>query len=90
MSFEITTDRRSECFRDLVAEALVEIVGDRLQYGCWTVVLRTEGDTLYVAMTSPDETRREWVFAISDADRPVALAAQLWRGLRTGNGLTRR
>jgi hypothetical protein len=90
MSFEITADRRSECFRDLVAEAFVEIVGDRLRYGCWTVVLRTDREVLHVAMTRPDDTRREWFFAVSDADRPADLATQLWRDLRTGDGPTNR
>jgi hypothetical protein len=81
MSFEIITDHRSECFRDLVAEAFVEIVGDELQYGCWTVALRTEREVLYIAMTRPDDTCREWAFAVSAVDRPADLAAQLWKDL---------
>jgi hypothetical protein len=90
MSFEITADHRSECFRDLVAEAFVDIVGERLQYGCWTVVLRTEHEVLYVAMTCPDDTRREWGFAVSDVARPADLAAQLWKDLTRGDAAANR
>jgi hypothetical protein len=86
VSFEITSDRYSERFRDLVSEALLEIVGHERRYGAWTVMLRSELDVLYVVMTRPDDTRQEWAFDLSGARRSADVADQLRRRLRTGNG----
>ena len=82
MSFEITTDGRSERYRDLVSQAFIELVGDELQYGSWTVTLRAEPEFLRVVMTGPDETRDEWVFGLSGADGPSEVADQLRRQFR--------
>jgi hypothetical protein len=86
VSFEITSDGYSERFRDLVSEALLEIVGHERQYGSWTVLLRSERDVLYVVMTGPNDTRQEWAFELSGAQRSADVADQLRRRLRTGNG----
>jgi len=86
VSFEITSDGYSERFRDLVSEALLEIVGHERQYGSWTVMLRSELNVLYVVMTRPDDTRQEWAFDLSGAQRSADVADQLRRQLRTGNG----
>jgi hypothetical protein len=88
LSLEITNDRRSERFRDLVSKAFVEILGHDLQYGPWTVMLRSERETLSVVITGPDDAREEWAF---DLDRwgtrgPAEMAAQLRQRFRPGNG----
>ena len=79
MSFEITNDSRSERFRDLVARAFVEILGEDLQYGRWTVMMRSERKALCVVMTGPDDTREEWTFDLdlSSAQPPTEMTAQL-------------
>jgi hypothetical protein len=79
VSFEITNDSRSERFRDLVARAFVEILGEDLQYGRWTVMMRSERKSLCVLMTGPDDTREEWRFDLdrSNAQAPVEMTAQL-------------
>ena len=79
VSFEITNDSRSERFRDLVARAFVEILGEDLQYGRWTVMMRSERKTLCVVMTGPDDTREEWTFSLdlSSAQAPPEMTAQL-------------
>lgn len=87
VSFEITNDSRSERFRDLVARAFVEILGQDLQYGPWTVMLRSEREILCVVMTGPDDRREEWAFRFSDTRGPMEMADQLRQGLRTANGL---
>ena len=92
MSFEITNDSRSERFRDLVARAFVEILGDDLQYGPWSVMLRSERKTLSVVMTGPDDTRQEWAFSLdhSSDQGPAEMAAQLRNRFRPGNGRSKR
>jgi hypothetical protein len=86
MSFEITNDTPSERFRDLVSQALCEMVGHELQYGSWTVMLRAEQEVLYVVMTRPDDRRQEWVFDLSSARRPAEVADQLRRRFGPGEG----
>ena len=90
VSFEIINDRRSERFRDLVARAFVEILGDDLQYGRWTVMLRSERQSLSVVMVGPDDRREEWAFnpTLSSAEGSVEMAAQLRQ--RFGAGTLRR
>lgn len=90
VSFEITNDSRSERFRDLVARAFVEILGDDLQYGRWTVILRSERQTLSVVMIGPDDRREEWAFnpTHSSAEGSVEMAAQLRQ--RFGAGTLKR
>jgi hypothetical protein len=92
LSLEITNDSPSERFRDLVARAFVEILGPDLQYGPWTVVLRSERKTLCVVMTGPDDTREEWAFSLdhSRAQGPADMAAQLRQRFRFGNGRSKR
>jgi hypothetical protein len=92
LSLEITNDSRSERFRDTVARAIVEILGHDLQYGPWTVILRSERKTLCVVMTGPDDTREEWAFNLehSRAHGPAEMAAQLRQRFRAGNGRTKR
>jgi hypothetical protein len=92
LSLEITNDSPSERFRDLVARTFVEILGPNLQYGPWTVVLRSERKTLCVVMTGPDDTREEWAFSLdhSRLQRPADMAAQLRQRFRSGNGCSKR
>jgi hypothetical protein len=92
MSLEITTDSRSERFRDVVAKAFVEILGRELQYGPWTVMLRSERQMLCVVMTGPDEAREEWAFSfdLSNGRGPAAIADELWQRFRTGGWWAKR
>ena len=91
MSLEISNDSPSERFRDLVARAFVEILGEDLQYGPWTVILRSEPKTLCVVMTGPEDTREEWAFNLdhSRAQGPEEMTAQL-RRFRPRNGRSKR
>jgi hypothetical protein len=82
MSLEITNDARSERFRDPVARAFLEILGHELQYGPWTVVLRSNWETLRVVMTGPGDTRQEWAFDIAGAPEPAEMADQFRRWSR--------
>ena len=79
LSLEISNDSPSERFRDLVARAFVEILGDDLQYGPWTVILRSEPRILSVVMTGPGQRREEWAFNLdhSRVQGPGEWAAQL-------------
>jgi hypothetical protein len=79
MSLEITNDARSERFRDLVARAFLEILGPELQYGPWTVILRSDRDTLRVVMTGPRHTHQEWAFDIAGVAGPAEMADQFRR-----------
>jgi hypothetical protein len=91
LSLEISNDSPSERFRDLVARAFVEILGDDLQYGPWTVILRSERKTLCVVMTGPEDTREEWAFNLdhSSVHGPEEMTAQL-RRFRPRNGRSKR
>ena len=84
MSLEITNDTRSERFRDVVAKAFVEILGHDLQYGPWTVMLRSERKTLCVVMTGPDDRREEWAFSLdhSRVQGPQQMTAELRQRFR--------
>jgi hypothetical protein len=88
LSLEIDNDSRSERFRDLVARVFVEILGQDLQYGPWTVILRSEPETLCVVMTGPGDRREEWAFDLdhSRAQGPEHMMAQLRRRFRPGHG----
>jgi hypothetical protein len=79
VSLEITTDRGSERFRNLVSRAFVEVLGHELQYGPWTVMLRSEREMLCVVLTGPGDTREEWAFHLghSRARGSAQMAAQL-------------
>ena len=92
VSFEITSDSCSERYRDLVSRAFVEILGDDLQYGPWTVRLRSEQKTLCVVMTGPDDTREEWAFdlGLSGTQGPAEMSARLRQRFRPGNGRWKR
>jgi hypothetical protein len=92
MSLEITTDRRSERFRNLIAKAFVEILGPELQYGPWTVLLRSERQVLCVVMTGPEEMREEWAFTLdhSSVPEPSAVADELGQRFRTASRSRRR
>ena len=91
MSLEISNDSPSERFRDLVARVFVEILGEDLQYGPWTVILRSERKTLCVVMTGPEDTREEWAFNLdhSRVQGPEEMTAQL-RRFRPRNGRSKR
>ena len=78
MSFEITNDGESERFRDQVSKALAEALGPDLQYGQWTVKMRSDGQGLSVTMTGP-EVREEWAFPRAETRDPTDLADQLRR-----------
>jgi hypothetical protein len=84
VSLEITTDGGSERFRNVVAKAFVEVLGPDLQYGPWTVRLRSERETLCVVMTGPGDTREEWSFHLgpSIAQAPAQMKAQLRQRFR--------
>jgi hypothetical protein len=82
MSVEIMNDGGSECFRDLVSQALVEMFGAELQYGSWTVSLRSEREVLYIAVTRPDTTSQEWAVSFSGAQRPAEVAEEVRRRMR--------
>jgi hypothetical protein len=92
LSLEISNDSPSERFRDLVARAFVEILGDDLQYGPWTVILRSEPRTLCVVMTGPGHRREEWAFNLehSRVQGPEEWTAQLRQRIRPGNGRSKR
>jgi len=92
LSLEITNDSPSERFRDLVARAFVEILGDDLQYGPWSVILRSEPRVLCVVMTSPGQRREEWAFSLdhSRGQGPEEMTAQLRQRIRPGNGRSKR
>ena len=92
LSLEITNDNRSERFRDVVSRVLVEILGEDLQYGPWTVRLRSERQTLCVLMTGPDDTREEWALNLDHprAPGPAEMAAQLRERFRAVNARTKR
>jgi hypothetical protein len=92
MSFEITNDSRSERFRDLVAKAFIEILGQELQYGPWNVVLRSEREILSVVMTGPDDSREEWAFTLdrSGARAPAKLSHELWQRFKAARGRRKR
>lgn len=92
MSLEINNDSRSERFRDVVARAFVEILGQDLQYGPWTVILRSEPRTLCVVMTGPGDRREEWAFNLdhSRVQGPEELTTQLRERIRPGNGRSKR
>ena len=79
MSLEITNDPPSERFRDVVAKAFLEVLGSELQYGPWTVTLRSNPRKLSIVMTGPGDTRHEWAFDIVGADAFEAVADQLRR-----------
>jgi hypothetical protein len=79
MSLEISNDDCSERFRDLVARAFLEILGPELQYGPWTVMLRSNRQTLCVVMTGPREMRQEWAFDIAGDPGPEEMADQFRR-----------
>ena len=79
MSLEITSDDRSERFRDPVARAFLEILGPELPYGLWTVMLRCDQETLCVVITGPKHMRQEWAFDIADALRSSEMAEQFRR-----------
>ena len=78
MSFEISNDRASERFRDEVSKALADALGADLQYGRWTVSLRSDPHGLSVSMSGPD-VREEWAFARAETRDPTDLAQQLRR-----------
>jgi hypothetical protein len=78
MSFEINNDTESERFRDQISKALAGALGADLQYGRWTVHLRTDHHGLSVRMTGPD-VREEWAFGRADTRDPTDLAEQLRR-----------
>jgi hypothetical protein len=86
VSFEITTDHGSERFRNLVARAFAEVLGRELQYGPWSVNLRSEREVLRVVMTGPGETREEWAFSLdhSRGQGPAGTVAQLRQRFRAG------
>jgi hypothetical protein len=88
LSLEINNDSRSERFRDVVARAFVEILGPDLQYGPWTVILRSEPRTLCVVMTGPGDRREEWAFDLdhSRVQGPEEMMTQLRRRFRPGQG----
>jgi hypothetical protein len=88
LSLEISNDSPSERFRDRVARAFVEILGQDLQYGPWTVVLRSDPRTLCVVMTGPGDRREEWAFNLdhSRVQGPEEMMAQLRRRFRPGHG----
>ena len=92
MSLEITNDTRSERFRDLVARTFVEILGHDLQYGPWTVILRSERRILCVLMTGPDDRREEWAFDLdpSGVHGPEEMTAQFRQRFRLRNGRSKR
>jgi len=92
LSLEISNDSRSERFRDMVARAFVEILGDDLQYGPWTVILRSEPRILCVVMTGPGQRREEWAFNLepSRVRGPEEWTAQLRQRIRPGNGRSQR
>jgi hypothetical protein len=71
LSLEITNDPKSERFRDAVAKAFLEILGDQIQYGPWTVILRSTQQTLRVVMTGPRDTHQEWAFDLAGAPEPA-------------------
>ena len=78
MSFEINNDPESERFRDHVSKALADALGADLQYGRWTVHLRSDPHGLSVSMTGPD-VREDWAFGRADSRDPTDLAEQLRR-----------
>jgi hypothetical protein len=92
LSLEISNDSPSERFRDLVARAFVEILGDDLQYGPWTVILRSQPRILCVVMTGPGHRREEWAFNLdhSRVQGPEEWVAQLRQRIRPGNGRSKR
>jgi len=92
LSLEISNDSPSERFRDLVARAFVEILGDDLQYGPWTVILRSEPRILSVVMTGPGHRREEWAFNLehSRVQGPEEWAAQLRQRIRPDYGRSKR
>ena len=92
MSLEINNDSRSERFRDVLARAFVEILGDDLQYGPWTVILTSEPRLLSVVMTGPGERREEWAFNLehSRVQGPEEWTAQLRQRIRPGSGRSKR
>ena len=81
MSLEIENDPESERFRDRVSRALADALGPDLQYGRWTVSLRSESQRLSVRMTGP-EVREEWAFERANGRDPVDLAEELTMRLR--------
>ncbi len=85
MSFEIINDRRSERFRNVVSKTLVEILGRKLEYGPWAVMLRSDREVLRVLLTGPD-ARQEWAFELSNALGHAELAGDLRRRLGIGSG----
>jgi hypothetical protein len=88
LSLEINNDSRSERFRDMVARVFVELLGPDLQYGPWTVILRSEPKVLCVVMTGPGDRREEWAFDLdrSRSQGPEEMMAQLRRRFRPGQG----
>lgn len=70
MSLEINNDARSERFRDAIAKAFLEILGDDLRYGPWTVMLLSTQETLRVVMTGPRDMYQEWAFDLAGAPEP--------------------
>lgn len=87
MSFEINNDTESERFRDQVSKALADALGADLQYGRWTVQLRSDRDGLSVSMTGPD-VREEWAFGRADSRNATDLAQQLRRRFLKARGTT--
>lgn len=71
-----------------MAKAFVEIIGHELQYGPWTVMLRSERQILCVVMTGPDDTHEEWAFnlGLSGLQAPAEMVDELRKRFRTGNG----
>jgi hypothetical protein len=92
LSLEITNDSRSERFRDVLARAFVEILGDDLQYGPWTVILTSEPRLLSVVMTGPGQRREEWAFNLehSRVQEPEEWTVQLRQRIRPGSGRSKR
>ena len=92
MSLEISNDSPSERFRDRVARAFVEVLGDDLQYGPWTVILRSERRTLCVVMTGPGQRREEWAFDLDHSrdQGPEELTAELRQRIRPGHVRSKR
>jgi hypothetical protein len=91
LSLEITNDSRSERFRDALARAFVEILGDDLQYGPWTVILTSEPRLLSVVMTGPGQRREEWAFNLEHSRvQGPEWTAQLRQRIRPGSGRSKR
>jgi hypothetical protein len=81
VSFEIITDGGSERFRDLISRTFGEALGAELQYGTWTVTLRSDRERLHVTLAGPDRTLEEWAFSLDRSASQQGMVDALRRRL---------